>query len=75
MILKEIGSEIIRLRKKNNISQEQLSKISGIDRSYIACIESGKKNLSVLYLDKIINCLNTLWLEFFNDIVDHSQQK
>ena len=38
MILKEIGSEIIRLRKKNNISQEQLSKISGIDRSYIAGI-------------------------------------
>ena len=37
-----IGDKIRRIRKECNLTQEQLSKKSGISRTHIAVIEAGK---------------------------------
>lgn len=52
-ILKVIASNIVALRKKQGITQEQLAHKSGIDRSYMGYIENAKHNISVGMLEKI----------------------
>ena len=49
-ILIELGSNIIKLRLKNNLSQKKLSRIIRIDKSFLCKVENGKTNLSFGYL-------------------------
>lgn len=52
-IKSKLGTRIRELRHKNDWSQEQFSHICGLDRTYIAGIEQGKRNVSVVNLEKI----------------------
>lgn len=56
--LKYIGKNIARLRKENNLSQEDLCGYAEIDRSYLSEIENGHKNFSMRTLLKISDALN-----------------
>ena len=57
-----LGKAIIKLRKKNNLSQENLALDCYIDRSYLADIERGKSNPSFKILYKIARRLKIkLW--------------
>lgn len=56
--LKSIGSNIAKLRKDKNFTQEDLSGIVDIDRSYLSEIENGHKNFSITVLLKIANALD-----------------
>lgn len=52
-------------RKSQNISQYELSKRSGISRSVISEIESGKRNVSIAKLTRLADALDTdLKIEF-----------
>ncbi len=58
-----LGKVIINLRKKQNLSQENLALDCYIDLSYLADIEQGKANPSLKLLNKIARRLNIkLWL-------------
>ena len=57
MITEDVGNRIRYLRKQRGISQEKLALIAGIDRTYLAGIESGKRNATIISLEKIINAL------------------
>ena len=48
-------------RKSQNISQYELSKRSGISRSVISEIESGKRNVSIAKLTRLADALDTDW--------------
>lgn len=52
-----IAANIVTLRKKKNLSQEQLAKLAGMTRASIALIESGTSNPSLELLVKLSNCL------------------
>jgi len=54
----KIGQRIKDLRDKTNMSQKDLSYIADLDRSYIASIESGKRNVSIVNIEKIVKALN-----------------
>jgi transcriptional regulator with XRE-family HTH domain len=57
-----LGKAIIKLRKKNNLSQENLALNCYIDRSYLSEIEKGKANPSFKVLFKISRRLKIkLW--------------
>lgn len=61
-IYSRLGKAIIKLRKENNFSQENLAFDCYIDRSYLADIEHGKANPSLKVLCKIARRLNIkLW--------------
>jgi len=49
--------EIIRVRKEANLTQKQLSKITGIDQANLSKLENGKLNPSFDYLDRIAKAL------------------
>lgn len=66
MIQEKVGNRIKELRHKLNISQEELADRSGVHRTYIASLEVGKRNISIVVLEKIVNALEVSMSEFFN---------
>lgn len=56
-IEKEIGQRIVKLRKQQKLTQEDLAGLAEIDRSYLSEIENGYKNISVQTLKKIADAL------------------
>ena len=54
----EIGDNIRKARKQRGYSQEEFADIAGFSRSYYTEIETGKRNISVLNLIKIMEALN-----------------
>ena len=56
--LLKIGDNIRTIRKQRGYSQEEFADIAGFSRSYYTEIETGKRNISVLNLTKIIKALN-----------------
>ena len=57
-ILIQLGMRIRYLRKQKKMSQLDLSLESGVNRNYISDLEKGRRNPTVLVLDKIANALN-----------------
>ncbi len=46
-LISEFGLRIKQLRTEKNISQEQLSYLTGFHRTYIGMIERGERNISL----------------------------
>ena len=63
----KIGDRIKELRKAKDLSQEALANIAEVDRTYMTKVETGKRNVTVKILDKIILALDTDFTSFFND--------
>lgn len=60
-----VGLRVKQLRNKLGISQEELADRVGLDRTYITSVESGKRNISIINVEKLANCLNVSLAEFF----------
>lgn len=56
-LYRKVAEQIIVVRKKKNISQEQLALLSDVDRTYMARIEEGKANPSLKVLHKLASTL------------------
>lgn len=56
-LLQKLGRNIRKLRKDIGLTQEQLAYEAEIDRSYMGAIERGERNISLLTLMKIAQCL------------------
>lgn len=56
-LLLEIGDNIRKIRKERGYSQEEFADVAGFSRSYYTEIETGKRNISVLNLIRIIKAL------------------
>jgi transcriptional regulator with XRE-family HTH domain len=63
-----IGHRIKQLREKNGMSQKDLAFESDLDRSYIASVENGQRNISIVNITKIATALKVNLKEFFNHI-------
>ncbi|MDZ4844189.1 MAG: helix-turn-helix transcriptional regulator [Chitinophagales bacterium] len=55
------------LREASSMSQKDLAYAANLDRSYIASIENGQRNVSIVNIEKIATALNVTVKEFFND--------
>ena len=62
----KIGSRIKELRLQKGISQEALAHIADLDRTYINSVENGKRNISILNVEKIAHALEVSMKFFFN---------
>ncbi len=61
----KIGHRIKELREKAEMSQMDLAYTADLDRSYIASIENGQRNVSIVNIEKIAIALNVTVKEFF----------
>ncbi|MEI0612220.1 helix-turn-helix transcriptional regulator [Brachyspira pilosicoli] len=66
MITKKVGLRIKELRLSKNISQEQCAMNANINRAYLAGVELGKRNISIINLNKICISFNISLKDFFN---------
>ena len=53
MIKEQVGKRIKELRLAKNMSQEDFAYKCGSDRTYITSLERGKRNVSLINLEKI----------------------
>jgi transcriptional regulator with XRE-family HTH domain len=63
---KEFGRKIKFLREQKGYSIEYLANIANIDRTYISDIEKGKRNVSLLIIEKLAKALEVNIQELFN---------
>ena len=63
----KIGNKIRKLRHQRNFSQEQFANLCGLDRTYIAGIEQGKRNVSI-NIEKIAKAFEISLSELFEDL-------
>lgn len=63
----KIGLRIKELRETSSMSQKDLAYTADLDRSYIASIENGQRNVSIINIEKISMALGVTLKEFFND--------
>ncbi len=68
MITENVGKRIRELRTAQGLSQEKLALKADLDRTYIAGVEQGKRNISMKSLEKIIKALGTTFCDFFKDM-------
>lgn len=66
MITEDIGCRIKTLRKQIGLSQEKLALKAEIDRTYLAGIESGKRNATIISIEKIVNALEISMRNFWD---------
>ena len=68
MITIALGIRIKTLRNKIGISQEKFALSIGMDRTYFASVEAGKRNISICNLQKIALGLGVSLSELFEGI-------
>ncbi len=61
----QFGKRIKLLRNSLNLSQEKIATKIGIDRTYYASVESGKRNISIENIKKIADGFNITLAELF----------
>ena len=68
MLTKYLGDRLRELRKAIGLSQEKFSLKIGMDRTYFASVEAGKRNISLNNIKKIADGLDVTLSELFKNI-------
>lgn len=72
MILRQVTASTLKsLRLDAGLSQEQLARKSGIDRTYISGVERGVRNITLDSLETIILALGVSQSEFVETLHNH----
>ena len=61
-----VGLRIRQLRLRLGISQEELALRARLDRTYVSAVENGKRNVSILNIQKLAGSLQVSMSEFFS---------
>ena len=67
-ILARFGSRLKALREEKKISQEKFALSIGMDRTYYASVENGKRNIALENINKIANGFGISLSDLFKDI-------
>ncbi len=65
-IKEKIGKRLRELRQAKGLSQEKFAYECELDRTYIASIEQGRRNVSIANIEKIANAFGMSVSDFFN---------
>lgn len=65
MITKELGEQIRKFRSNTGLSQEKFALSIGMDRTYFASVEAGRRNISICNIKKIADGLGISLSELF----------
>ena len=62
-----VGLRIKQLRAESGLSQDALAFSVGMSRSYLAEVETGKRNISILNIERLCDGLGIPVAEFFSE--------
>lgn len=68
MIRKKLGQRIKEKHLQLGLSQEKFALSINMDRTYFASVEKGKRNISILNIEKIAKELNISLSELFQEL-------
>lgn len=68
MIQEAFGQKLQKLRKERGLSQEKFSLLIDMDRTYYASVEAGKRNISLVNIQKIADGFGISLAELFADL-------
>lgn len=68
MITTKFGERIKQIRLSKGISQEKFALSIEMDRTYYASVENGKRNISIVNIEKIAKGLEVSLEELFKEI-------
>lgn len=68
MIKKKFGNRIRLLRQQTGLSQEKFALKIGMDRTYYASVENGKRNIALINIEKIAKGLNVTISDLFDGL-------
>ena len=68
MITVSLGHRIRELRNKAGISQEAFALSIGLDRTYLASVEAGKRNITLRNIKKIADGLGLSLSDLFQGL-------
>lgn len=68
MITVELGRKIKELRTQKGLSQEKFALDIGMDRTYFASVEAGKRNIAIINIKKIADGLGVTLSELFENM-------
>jgi len=61
------GKRVKELRKKQNLTQSEFAKKSGLHKNYIGMVERGERNIALKNIEKIANTLGLEIKDLFNE--------
>ena len=65
-IRKKVGARIKQLRLVLKLTQEKLAFKAEVDKTYLNEVENGKRNISMVNLEKVVKALEVSFKEFFD---------
>lgn len=65
-ILRQVGENLRRLRRLHDLSQEALALEAEVARSYMSALERGKRNPTLLLLERLAWALDTTVIELIS---------
>lgn len=68
MITEDLGNRIRELRQQTGLSQEKFALKIGMDRTYFASVEAGKRNIAILNIKKIADGLGVTLSDLFSNL-------
>jgi len=68
MITQDFGNRLKELRKEAGISQEKFALKIGMDRTYYASVEAGKRNIAIRNIKKIADGFGLSLSEIFKGL-------
>lgn len=68
MIKEKLGNRIRELRQNTGLSQEKFALKIGMDRTYFASVEAGKRNIAIENIKKIADGLEITLSQLFEGI-------
>ena len=74
-LLSDLSQTLRFLRKEKNLTQDELSHLAGLDRTYISGIERGIRNLTINSLEEIIQALGLSLDEFLDALIQYRSTK
>lgn len=74
-VLKKTGLRIKTLRMERHLTQERLSNDIGMAQSYLAEVENGKRNVSLVNITRIAKGLGVQLSELFEGITLNDEER
>ena len=68
MIREQLGQRIKELRNATGLIQERFALQIGMDRTYFASVEAGRRNISICNIKKIADGLGISLSDLFKDL-------
>jgi transcriptional regulator with XRE-family HTH domain len=66
-VLERFGKRLRSVREKVGVSQEKLAEMAELHRTYVSSVERGKRNISLLNIERLARALKVSMAELMPD--------